>query len=51
MYIPSKFNPDSQTWKDRFWTESVINFKCLKGNKFHTEAVISDDVSKLLLEI
>jgi len=27
--------PDSQTWKDRFWAESVINFRCQKGNKFH----------------
>jgi len=30
--------------------ESVINFR-KKGNKFHTESVIFDDVGKLLLEI
>jgi len=42
--------PDGQTWRDRFWAESVINFRCQKGNKFHTESVISD-VGKLLPEI
>jgi len=45
-------DPDSQTWKDRFWAESVINFRCQEDNKFHIESVISDDiVDKLLLEI
>jgi len=42
---------NSQTWKDRFWAESVINFRCQKGNKFYTESIISDDVGKSLLEI
>jgi len=36
--------------KTDFLAESVINFRCQKGNKFHTESVIFDDVSKLLLE-
>jgi len=27
--------------------EFVINFRCQKGNKCHTDSVISDDVDKL----
>jgi len=26
-------SPDSQIWKIRFWAESVISFRCQKGNK------------------
>jgi len=50
MYIHIVY-PDSQIWRDRFWPVSVINFRCQKGNNFHTESVISNNVGKLLLEI
>lgn len=43
--------PDSQSCRDRFWAEHITNFCWQKGNKFHTESVISDDVGKLLSQM